>query len=184
MIRTKKELILDTALHLFAERGYEATPTSLIAKMAGVSEGLVFKHYLSKVHLLEEVVKAGYRRITDKSSSLVKEDDPATLLAHVLDMPLKLVEEERDFWLMQYRLVDEEVSQKHHARYTKSVMQRLAEAFKKLGYEQPELESEVLMLIIEGLWRLFLTNKDKEHVSKILNLLKVKYAQQERVAKI
>lgn len=176
MEKTKKEIILETALHLFAERGYEATPTSLIAKEAGVSEGLVFKHYQSKVHLLEEVVKAGYRRITDKSGSLVVEGDPMKLIEHVLDMPEKLVEEERDFWLMQFRLVDEEISQKHHARYTHSVMQKLVESFKKLGYEEPELESEVLMLMVEGLWRLFLTNGDKDHFKRILDLIKSKYA--------
>ncbi|GAB3529448.1 hypothetical protein GCM10027443_08770 [Pontibacter brevis] len=175
MDKTKKEIILETALHLFAERGYDATPTSLIAKEAGVSEGLVFKHYQSKVHLLEEVVKAGYRRITDKSSGLVTEDDPAKLIALVLDMPLKLVEEEREFWLMQFRLVDEEISQRHHARYTHSIMQRLTDAFKKLGYKEPELESEILMLTVEGLWRLFLTNGDKEHFKKMLELIKSKY---------
>ena len=175
MLKTKKELILETALDLFAERGYEATPTSLIAREAGVSEGLIFKHYLNKVNLLEEVVKAGYRRITDKSRGLVTEGDPESLIANVLDMPLKLVEDERNFWRMQFRLVDEEIAQKHHNRYTHSVMQKLVEAFRKLGYKEPELESEVLMLMVEGLWRLFLTNGDKNHFKKMVELIKSKY---------
>lgn len=179
MAKTKKEIILEAAQHLFAERGYEATPTSLIAKEAAVSEGLLFKHYGSKVNLLEEVVKAGYRRITDKSSRMVTENDPAMLIGHVLDMPLRLVEEEREFWLMQFRLVDEEISQRHHARYTHSVMQRLVDAFKKLGYDEPELEAEILMLTVEGLWRLFLTNGDRRRFKKIVELIKSKYAKQE-----
>ncbi|WP_461490967.1 TetR/AcrR family transcriptional regulator, partial [Pontibacter sp. HJ8] len=126
--KTKKEIILETAQRLFAARGYEATPTSLIAKEAGVSEGLIFKHYLNKVQLLEEVVKAGYRRITDKSKGLVAQEDPATLIGHVLDMPRRLVEDEQDFWRMQFRLVDDEISQKHHQRYTQSVMRQLTDA--------------------------------------------------------
>lgn len=175
MLKTKKEVILETALRLFAERGYEATPASLIAREAGVSEGLIFKHYLNKVNLLEEVVKAGYRRITDKSKGLVTEVEPANLIANVLDMPLKLVEDERNFWRMQFRLVDDEISQKHHNRYTHSVMQKLVEAFKKLGYKEPELESEILMLTVEGLWRLFLTDGDKDHFKRMLDLIKSKY---------
>ncbi|WP_018479482.1 TetR/AcrR family transcriptional regulator [Pontibacter roseus] len=175
MSKTKKETILDTALDLFADRGYEATPTSLIAKEAGVSEGLIFKHYVNKTNLLEEVVKAGYRRITDKSKGLVTVSDPAMLIANVLDMPLRLVEDERNFWRMQFRLVDEEIAQKHHKRYTQSVMQKLVEAFKKLGYEEPELESEILMLMVEGLWRLFLTTEDKDQSKKMLDLIKSKY---------
>lgn len=175
MHKTKKEVILETALDLFAERGYEATPTSLIAKEAGVSEGLIFKHFTNKINLLEEIVKAGYRRITDKSKGLVAEGDPAQLIANVLDMPLKLVEDERNFWRMQFRLVDEDISQKHHNRYINSVMQKLIEAFKKLGYKEPELESEILMLMVEGLWRLFLTNGDKAHFKNMLDLIKSKY---------
>ncbi|WP_439882061.1 TetR/AcrR family transcriptional regulator [Pontibacter sp. MBLB2868] len=175
MLKTKKEIILETALNLFADRGYEATPTSLIAREAGVSEGLIFKHYQNKVNLLEEVVKAGYRRITDKSKGLVTENDPARLIENVLDMPLKLVEDERNFWRMQFRLVDEEIAQKHHNRYTHSVMQKLVEAFTKLGYKEPVLESEVLMLMVEGLWRLFLTNGDKNHFKMMVELIKSKY---------
>lgn len=177
MVKTKKEIILDTALDLFAEKGYDATPTSLIAREAGVSEGLIFKHYINKENLLEAVVKAGYRRITDKSKGLVSEDDPEKLIMNVLDMPFKLVEEEKNFWRMQFRLVDEEISQRHHARYSQSVMQTLVGAFKRLGYKEPELETEVLMLIIEGLWRHYLLNEDKEHFGKMINLIKAKYRQ-------
>ena len=48
----KQENILNTALELFAKDGYDATSTSKIAKCAGVSEGLIFRHYGSKDGLL------------------------------------------------------------------------------------------------------------------------------------
>lgn len=175
VVKSKKDIILETAQNLFALRGYEATPTNLIAKEAGVSEGLIFKHYISKAHLLEEIVKAGYRRIIDKSRGSVVESNPGKLINNVLDMPLKLVEDERDFWQMQFRLVDEEISSKHHARYIQSIKQKLAEAFKRLGYKKPELESEVLLLLVEGLWRHFLKDIDREHSTQLLELLKSKY---------
>ena len=175
MAKTKKELILDTALTLFAEKGYDATPTSQIAKVAGVSEGLIFKHYISKENLLEAVVKAGYRRITERSKKSVEENDPAKLISNVLDMPQKLVEDERDFWRMQFRMVDEEVAQRHHQRYLNSVKKKLNEAFRKLGHKEPELETEILMLLVEGLWRAYLTNEDKKHFTKMLDLIKAKF---------
>ncbi|WP_276498633.1 TetR/AcrR family transcriptional regulator [Pontibacter litorisediminis] len=175
MPKTKKEIILDTALHLFAEKGYDATPTSQIAKAAGVSEGLIFKHYISKENLLEAVVKAGYRRITEKSKRSVEENDPAKLISNVLDMPQQLVEDERDFWRMQFRMVDEEVAQRHHQRYLNSVKKKLVEAFQKLGHKEPELETEVLMLLVESLWRAYLTNEDKTHFAKMLELTKSKF---------
>jgi AcrR family transcriptional regulator len=51
----KRARILDAALTLFAEGGYEATSTSSIAKLAGVSEGTVFHHFGSKQGLLAAV---------------------------------------------------------------------------------------------------------------------------------
>lgn len=175
MLKTKKEIILETALTLFADKGYEATPTSLIARAAGVSEGLIFKHYVSKGNLLEAIVKAGYRRVTDKNKSLVEEKDPARFISNMLDMPLKMVEEERNFWRMQFRLVDEQIAQKHHLRFSHSVKQKLVLAFRQLGYEEPELETEVLMLLVEGLWKAYLTSEDKPHFIKMLDLSKKKY---------
>ena len=43
---TEKQIsILESALELFSSKGFDAVPTSLIAKQAGVSEGLIFRHF-------------------------------------------------------------------------------------------------------------------------------------------
>lgn len=58
----KKKAILKAAIHLFAERGFKATPTSVVARKAGVAEGLIFHHFKNKegifVHILEEMIDA------------------------------------------------------------------------------------------------------------------------------
>ncbi|MEA2039971.1 MAG: TetR/AcrR family transcriptional regulator [Thermodesulfobacteriota bacterium] len=58
----RKESILKAAIILFAERGFNATPTSEIAKRAGVAEGLIFHYFKNKggilVHILEEMMDA------------------------------------------------------------------------------------------------------------------------------
>lgn len=175
MVKTKKEIILDTALHLFAEKGYESTPTSLIAKEAGVSEGLIFKHFTNKESLLEALVKRGYRQIADKSRGLLDGSDPSNLISEVLDLTTKLVDEQNDFWRMQYRLVNDPIAQKHHGRYLKSIANILTDAFTKLGYKEPEVETEVLMLVVEGLWKFYVTDGDREHLKRIIKVVKEKY---------
>lgn len=47
--------LVETALALFAERGYAATSTRAIAQAAGVSEGLIFHHFPNKLELLRAV---------------------------------------------------------------------------------------------------------------------------------
>ncbi|MBS7428046.1 MULTISPECIES: TetR/AcrR family transcriptional regulator [unclassified Virgibacillus] len=52
----KQQKIVETAIRLFAEKGYANTSTSEIAKQAGVAEGLIFKHYGTKENLLRSVI--------------------------------------------------------------------------------------------------------------------------------
>lgn len=49
---TKCKRILETSIDLFAKNGYANTSTSEIAKIAGVAEGTIFKHFGTKENLL------------------------------------------------------------------------------------------------------------------------------------
>jgi len=60
MKKTKAEQtadkILDSAVEIFAEKGYSATTTSEIAKKAEVAEGTIFRYFPKKKDLLTKVV--------------------------------------------------------------------------------------------------------------------------------
>ena len=49
-----RQLVVDTALRLFRERGYEATTMRTIAAEAGLSVGNAYYYYPSKQHLVQE----------------------------------------------------------------------------------------------------------------------------------
>ena len=53
---SKQQKIVETAIKMFAEKGYANTPTSEIAKKAGVAEGTIFRHYGTKDNLLLSVI--------------------------------------------------------------------------------------------------------------------------------
>jgi len=52
---SRKDDILDAAVILFAKNGYFATPTSAVAKKAGVAEGLIFHHFKNKAGILTHI---------------------------------------------------------------------------------------------------------------------------------
>ncbi|KGX92995.1 TetR family transcriptional regulator [Pontibacillus halophilus JSM 076056 = DSM 19796] len=52
----KQTKILEAAIEIFSEKGYNATSTSEIAKRAGVAEGTIFRHYKTKKELLFSIV--------------------------------------------------------------------------------------------------------------------------------
>jgi AcrR family transcriptional regulator len=51
-----RQLLLDAARDLFAERGFKGTSTRDIADRAGVSEVMIFRHFGSKANLFQEAV--------------------------------------------------------------------------------------------------------------------------------
>ncbi len=58
----KKSIILDAALHLFAEEGYHSASVSKIANKASISKGLLYNYFNSK----EDVLKTLIFEMTDK----------------------------------------------------------------------------------------------------------------------
>jgi AcrR family transcriptional regulator len=72
--------ILDAAEQLFAEEGYDATPTSRIAERAGVYKGLVFHYFARKIDILLALVdRVPIEQIASLEAEVVPGDVPATL---------------------------------------------------------------------------------------------------------
>lgn len=64
----KQQKILETAIKLFAEKGYANTSTSEIAKEAGVAEGTLFRYYKTKETLLLALITPFIQEIVPKIS--------------------------------------------------------------------------------------------------------------------
>lgn len=74
-----RERILSAAQDLFAERGFDATPTSWIAQRAGVPKGLVHYYFRRKPDLLVALVARLPREHIDRGRVVVKGDVAGTL---------------------------------------------------------------------------------------------------------
>jgi AcrR family transcriptional regulator len=55
MEKSKREKILEAALNMFVENGFESSPTSKIAKQAGVATGTLFHYFKTKDELINEL---------------------------------------------------------------------------------------------------------------------------------
>lgn len=63
MLTPSRERLLGAAKALFAERGYEATSTSVICRLAGTSESQLVKHFGSKQGILEAIFEYTWEQI-------------------------------------------------------------------------------------------------------------------------
>ncbi|MCE3552239.1 TetR/AcrR family transcriptional regulator [Pseudonocardia sp. RS11V-5] len=85
-----RERILAAAEALFAERGFDATPTSKIAERADVPKGLVHYYFAKKVDLLSALVERLPEEIVDRAAVVVPGDVTESLcrLVEALDARL------------------------------------------------------------------------------------------------
>jgi AcrR family transcriptional regulator len=174
----RKETILSTALRLFAERGYETTPTSLIAKEAGVSEGLVFRHFENKEGLLAAILAEGQTRIKTLADRIERETDPKRVLALTIDLPMTLLAEEREFWSLQTALKfrsQQAALLKNQINYFGNLPTIIAQAFSALGYENPARETELLMLLLEGFGTALMLSGETMNGEETVQFIKSKY---------
>ena len=77
--KDRKLAIMETALEVFAEHGYESTSISMLAKRAGVSKGLMYNYFKSKEDLLATIMNDGIDEIfqfidPDHDGILTKEE--------------------------------------------------------------------------------------------------------------
>ncbi|WP_076004174.1 TetR/AcrR family transcriptional regulator [Dehalogenimonas formicexedens] len=80
----RRYLILQAALDVFAEKGFQGAKTREIAKRAGVSETLIFRYFATK----EELYRTGLKELMDQhpvadvlKEFIQKKDDEGLLMA-------------------------------------------------------------------------------------------------------
>ena len=158
----KQERILDTALRLFAELGYSATSTSKVAKEAGVSEGLIFRHFQNKEGLLDAIMKLGEDRLKTLFADIVMESDPQQIISKTLGLAKTIASDEyqMNFWRLQYKLKWE--LEYYNSQKMEPLRIALSNAFSKLNYEDPDKEADIILVLLDGLaMRLFLEENGK-----------------------
>ena len=95
----KQKKIIEAAIHLFSEKGYDNSTTSDIAKEAGVAEVTIFRNFKSKSNLLHQILAP---LIIQIASPLIlkdvikqfndKENDSHKILTEVFKDRLSLIE--------------------------------------------------------------------------------------------
>ena len=74
----RKQEILDTALKLFGENGYEKTSITDIAKAIGVAQGLCYRYFPSKEALFDSAIEQ-YADVLVEQFADAETDDRKTL---------------------------------------------------------------------------------------------------------
>ncbi len=94
----KTKLIMNTALRLFAEKGFHATSMSQVAEKAGISKGLAYNYFKSKQEILDSIIQTGfdsvYANFDLNHDGILTEDE----FRHFIRETIGMVFENRIFW--------------------------------------------------------------------------------------
>jgi AcrR family transcriptional regulator len=101
----RRAAILDSALAVFAGRGYHASSIDDIAREGGISKALIYEHFSSKQQLYAELLEQHAGELFERLGAAIEEAGRAgaARLAVGLDAFYRFVEEHRVAWRMLFR---------------------------------------------------------------------------------
>ena len=84
-----REKIQLAAMQLFVQKGYGSTNVQEIADLAGISIGLLYRHYKTKEELFNELVEYSINGIKGVSDLFKQDDSPKKLIMQFVDIVYK-----------------------------------------------------------------------------------------------
>jgi AcrR family transcriptional regulator len=84
----KKACIFNTAIEVFAEKGYIAANMEDIARRANISVGLIYRYFSSKAVLYSEIVDFAIMRLNEFTEMLNSEQSPRDTIKHLAEIIL------------------------------------------------------------------------------------------------
>ena len=182
--KLSKDKILAVALELFAQNGYQGTSIAQIAKKAKISKGLMYNYFKNKEKLLEEIVLDGFNKIAELDYGLDSNENPQKKLKNLIDSTLNHLYENLKYWqLYTALLVQPNVQKKFEKKFyefRESFIASLAEIFKRLGGDDPELDAFLLGMHFDGLAINFVAAPDDFPMEEIKQALYTQYCKPKR----
>ena len=179
-IRIKsRRVIMNSALELFAQKGYHGTSISMIAQNAGFSKGLMYNYFSSKIELLEAIILEGISLIEEMMVELDKIHAPHLQIEAIIDSLFSIVEEEQHFWTLYFTvLMQPDLPERIRALFSDFLLRNfetLEKIFRQLNSPNPAAEARVFGAIIDGVILHYWLDKKNYPLEAVKELLIEKY---------
>ncbi len=174
--------ILNTALELFAKKGYSNTSISEIAKSANISKGLAYNYFKSKEVLMEEVIKVLFVEISKIFVEIEVIKNPFEKLHKIIDLTIDWILENTDFWRLYASLLMQEetknIVEKVAGNFMGELFKEIEKLFRKIKIKNPAAEARTFGAIMDGMSFHILFMGSDYPVEKTRKFLKSKYSRE------
>lgn len=176
--------ILDAALSLFARFGFERTSVRMIAREAGVSQGLLYNYFTGKDDLLRAIFARSMADIQASFDSLDEAGDPATRLEQYIRRCFEIVEQHQDFWRLFYSLRMQPAVlddlRDDVAAAVEGVHQTLTAQFHALGAANAPIRAATLFALIDGVAQHYTLDPEHYPLAAVIDEIITSYCRPDR----
>jgi len=169
-IRTeKRQLIMDSALQLFAENGFTHTSIDKIAAHAKISKGLIYNYFESKDDLLCQILISGMQTISDNFRPEMTMEDFVAGIEKIFDH----IVENRDFFkLYTIITVQPKVTQNLSRLLSENTFRDNAAIFFKKHFGEQAMQELTLYSVISKGYSIIAAFSDQQSVISVEMLKK------------
>jgi AcrR family transcriptional regulator len=180
-----KGKILNSALELFARKGYSNTSISDIAKSAGVSKGLAYNYFDSKQKLIESVVEVLFVEIGQMFVALNEIKDPFDKLQKIIDLTFDWIKEKENFWRLYSTLLmqaeTKKIVEKIAGNFMNEIFKETEKIFRKIKIKNPAAEAKIFGAILDGMSFHILFLGEQYPTDSMRKFLRKKYSREQLI---
>jgi AcrR family transcriptional regulator len=169
--------ILQVALTLFADHGFDGTSMAMIAKKAGISVGLAYNYFKSKDDLLKELFTSTLENFSSAIGQQIERpsrQDCINLMSNLASS----AKMQTDLWRLMMQIMLQPELSRHLMSGLQSMTSNPLTTFQRYFEEQkiakPDLTAEAVLAIILGIVFYYLTHDDEKTMCYALDMISKK----------
>lgn len=174
-----KHKILESALVLFAEKGFKGTSINDIAKSAGISKGLAYNYFKDKKEIMLSVFTLLAEGIEYIYQDVEKESEPKKKLKVLINSTFNALIEDEKFWriYMNFALSPEVTieASKYMGKFMEELFGDIENLFKEINIPNPAMESKLFAAALDGVCFHYIYNKENYPMDKMRKYFIKKY---------
>ncbi len=171
----KRKLILDTALDLFASKGYYNTSINDIARKAGISKGLMYNYFGSKEELIETIIFNG----VDEIMEILDKDGDGKLshdeLLSFLDSSFEIFKKKISFWRVYFSILMKpqvySMAKGKLAGMSDPVMNMFEDYFRSVRSNDPITEARIFYCLLDGIALNYVINPEGFPIARVNEMI-------------
>lgn len=175
----KRKQIMDSAIELFAEKGFDSTSINMIAKRASISKGLIYNYFDSKEDLIKVIIHNGFEKFfvefdPNKDGFLSDEE-----FIHFINKTFEIIQKNIQFWKLYFMVVSQPAVMKLVEDKLMEILMPfftiMTDFYKNKGYDNPMVHARLFGAMLDGVSLNFMMDPENFPVEETKKLIIEKF---------